>query len=124
MRKLELRQFWATAEVLAVAVAYILISTTAVDAIDLSSLFPADWSFTERVTGGGFLTGALVQVVLVLVGAYLLGLADFQRAIAASLAASTRKAWTIAAIATAIHIGTAMLVYLPQLNGFRAFTRP
>ena len=46
--------------------------------------------------------------------AYALGLKDLQRAIAASLAASTRKAWTIAGIATAIHIGTALLLFLPQ----------
>jgi membrane protease YdiL (CAAX protease family) len=53
-------------------------------------------------------------VVLVLFGACLLGGKDLQRAIAASLAASTSKAWTIAAIATAIHIGTGMLLFLPQ----------
>ncbi len=112
--KVEQRQVNAAAEVVSVAAAYILISTTAVRAIDLSSLFPAAWSSAERITGSGFLTGALVQVALVVLGAYLIGLKDLQRAIAASLAASTRKAWTIAAIATAIHIGTALLLFLPQ----------
>ena len=109
----ELQQVRAAAEVMSVAAAYILISTAAVGAIDLTFLFPGHWSSPERTTGGGFLTGALVQVVLVL-GAYLLGLKDLQRAIAASLAASTRKAWIIAALATAIHIGTAILVFLPE----------
>ncbi len=107
-------QVLAAAEVISVAALYILISTAAVGAVDAAFLFPADWSSEERATGGGFLTGALAQVVLVLLGAYLLGLKDLQRAIAASLAASTRHAWTIAAIATAIHIGTAMLAFLPQ----------
>lgn len=104
----------AAAEVIAVAAAYILISTSAVDAIDAAALFPAGWSPDERATGSGFLVGASVQLALVLAGAYIPGLGDLRRAIAASLAASTRKAWTIAAIATAIHIGTAMLLFLPQ----------
>ena len=107
-------QVRAAAEVVAVAAAYIVISTTAVGTVDLAFLFPADWSSVERTVGGGFLTGALVQVLLVLLAAYLLGIRDVHRAIAASLAPSTRKAWTIAAIATAIHIGTAMLVFLPE----------
>lgn len=107
-------QVRAGAEVVAVAAAYILISTTAVGTVDLAFLFPADWPPVERTVGGGFLTGALVQALLVLLGAYLLGIRDLRRAIAASLAPSTRKAWTIAAIATAIHIGTAVLVFLPQ----------
>lgn len=33
---------------------------------------------------------------------------------AASFARSTRQAWLIAGIATAIHVGTALIVYLPQ----------
>ena len=104
----------AAAEVLLVAAAYILISTSAVGTFDASSLFPAGWSVEERSTGSGFLVGALVQVVLVLVGAYLLGLQDLRRAVAASVAPSSQQAWIIAGIATAIHIGTAMLVFLPQ----------
>lgn len=104
----------ATAEVVAVAAAYILISTTAVGAIDVSSIFPAGWSTAERATGSGFLVGAVVQVLLVLIGAYLLGLRDLRKSIGAAFARSTRKAWTIAAIATAIHIGTAMLLFLPR----------
>ena len=111
---LQRQQVYAFAEVMAVATAYILISTAAVGAIDLASLFPAHWSPAERATGSGFLTGAVVQTALVLFGAYLLGLADLRKAIAASLAASTRKGWTIAAIATAIHIGTALLVFVPE----------
>ena len=106
----------AIAEVISAAALYILISTAAVSAVDVSFLFPANWSFAERATGSGFLTGALVQVALVLIGAYLIGLKDLQKAIAATVAASTRKAWTIAAIATAIHIGTAMLLFVPQLE--------
>ena len=112
--KPERQPFRAAAEVVVVAAAYVLISTTTVGAVDATSLFPANWSSAERATGGGFLTGALVQVVLVLAGAYLLGLKDLQRAIAASLATSTREAWIIASIATGIHIGTAILVFLPQ----------
>lgn len=112
--KLEDRRVHAAAQVVSVAAVYILLSTAAVSAVDASFLFPASWTLEERATGGGFLIGALVQVGLVLLGAYLLGLKDLQRAIAASLAASTRKAWLIAAIATAIHIGTAMLLILPQ----------
>lgn len=108
------QQGYAAAEVVAVAAAYILISTTAVGAVDVASLFPASWSTAERATGGGFLIGALVQVALVLLGAYLLGLEDLRNAMAASFARSTRKAWTIAAIATAIHIGTAILLFMPQ----------
>ena len=112
--KLEHQQVHAAAEVVSVAAVYILISTAAVSAVDVTFLFPANWSSAERMTGSGFLTGALVQVMLVLLAAYLLGCKDLQKAIAASFAASTRKAWIIAAIATAIHIGTAMLVLLPQ----------
>jgi hypothetical protein len=68
----------------------------------------------ERGVGSGFLTGALVQVALVLIGAWLLVCKDMRMAIAASFAASTRGAWIIAIIATAIHVGTGMLLFLPQ----------
>jgi hypothetical protein len=112
--KLERQQVQAAAEVVSVAAVYILISTGAVGAVDISFLFPANWSPAERMTGSGFLTGAVTQVILVLLGAYLVGLQELQRAISASLAPSTREAWIIAGIATAIHIGTAMLVFLPQ----------
>ena len=112
--KLERQQALAAAEVISVAAVYILISTSAVSAVDVAFVFPANWSSAERTTGSGFLIGALVQVVLVLLGAYLLRRKDLRRAMAASLAASTRQAWIIATIATAIHIGTAMLVFLPQ----------
>jgi hypothetical protein len=112
--KLERREVHAAAEVVSVVGVYILISTAAVGAVDVASLFPANWSSAERATGSGFLTGALVQVVLVLLGAYLLGPKDLRRAIAASFVVSTRKAWIIAAIATAIHIGTGLLVFLPR----------
>jgi hypothetical protein len=104
----------AIAEVLAVAAVYILVSTSAVGAFNAAFLFPANWSSAEKATGGGFFIGASIQVALVLLGAYVVGSKDLQRAIAASVAASTRKGWTIAAIATAIHIGTAMLLFLPQ----------
>jgi hypothetical protein len=112
--KVERQQAYAVAEVVSVAAVYILISTTAVSSVDASFLFPANWSSIKRATGGGFLTGAFVQLVLVLLGAYLLGRTDLQRAIGASVAPSTRQAWIIAGIATAIHIGTALLVFLPQ----------
>ena len=112
--KLDYPQVRAVAEVIAVAGIYILVSTNTVSAVDASSLFPPNWSAEERATGGGFLTGALMQVALVLLGAYLFGLSDLRKGIAASLAPSTRQAWIIAAIATAIHIGTAVLVFLPQ----------
>lgn len=112
--KLERRQVHAATEVLAIAAAYIVISTSAVKAFDVAFLFPANWSLDERSTGSGFLIGALVQVGLVLLAAYVVGLKDLRSAIANSFASSTRKAWTIAAIATAIHIGTALLLFLPQ----------
>jgi hypothetical protein len=112
--KHEHRQVRAAAEVISVAAVYILISTRAVSTVDVAFLFPANWSSDQRATGGGFLTGAVVQMALVLLGAYLLGRRDLQRAIAASFAPSTRKAWIIAAIATGIHIGTAMPVFLPR----------
>ena len=112
--KLDKRQVRAAGEVVLVAAAYILISTIAVSTFDARSLFPASWSPSERAVGSGFLIGAAIQMLLVLVAAYLIRLEDLQKAIAASFAASTRKAWTIAGIATAIHIGTALLVFLPQ----------
>jgi hypothetical protein len=112
--KLEGPRALALAEVVAVAAAYILISTAAVSAIDLAFLFPEGWSPEERGTGSGFLTGAIVQAMLVLAGAHVLRNPDLRCAIAASFAPSTRKGWTIAAVATAIHIGTAMLVFLPE----------
>jgi membrane protease YdiL (CAAX protease family) len=98
----------------AVAATYIVISTSAVGTLNADFLFPAEWSSVERTTGSGFLIGALFQVLLVLSAAYLFGLKELQRSIAASSAASTSKAWIIAAIATAIHIGTAILVFLPR----------
>ncbi len=104
----------AAAEVVAVAAAYILISTTAVGSIDAASVFPSSWTAAERSTGGGFLVGALVQVVLVLLGAYGLGRKDLRDAIVAGFAASTRPAWIVAGIATAIHIVTALLLFIPQ----------
>ncbi len=112
--KTERGQARAVLEVGAVAAAYIVISTSAVGALDASFLFPDGWSPAERSTGSGFLIGALFQLLLVLSAAYLVGLKDLQRAIAASSAPSTSKAWTIAALATSIHVGTAMLVFLPQ----------
>lgn len=75
-------------------------------------LFPTDWSASDRAIGGAFLTGALVQIALVLIGACLLD--DLRKAIASSLAPSTSKAWVIAGTATAIHIATAMLLFLPE----------
>ena len=104
----------AIGEVVVVAAAYIAISTNAVSALNLSGHFPAAWSFAEKATGSGFLVGAIAQVSLVLIGAYVLGLEDVREAIGRTFSRSTHKAWTIAAIATAIHIGTAMLVFLPD----------
>lgn len=104
----------ALAEVAAVALVYIAVSTSAARAIDLHWLFPSGWSPAERATGSGFLVGAIVQAGLVLAAAYLLRLTDLRQAIAAVAAPSTRQAWTIAIIATAIHIGTGILVFLPQ----------
>lgn len=72
------RPLRAIAEVVAVAVAYIAISTSAVGALDVSLLFPASWPLDARATGSGFLIGAVIQVVLVLVGAYLISLTDLQ----------------------------------------------
>lgn len=104
----------AVAETVAVAAAYMAVSIAAVSLLDVSHLFPETWSSEERATGGGFVIGAVIQVLLVLIGAYLIGLSDLRRAIAASVARSTSKAWTIAAIATAIHIGTAIVAILPD----------
>jgi hypothetical protein len=110
----EYRQLSAVAEVILVAATYIFISTAAVGGLGVAFLFPVHWSAAERATGSGFLIGAAVQVALVLSGAYLLRGPDLRRALAASLATSTRKAWTIACIATAIHITTALLLFLPR----------
>ncbi len=111
---IEQQQARAVAEVLTVAALYILISTTAVGSIDAASLFPPSWTPAERATGGGFLIGALVQILLVLIGAYGFGRTALREAIAAGFAASTRPAWIVAGIATAIHIGTALLLFLPE----------
>ena len=108
------RPLLAAAETVAVAAAYIAISIAAVGTFDLSFIFPEAWSPAERAVGRGFLIGALVQVTLVLVGACLPGLVDLRRALGKAFSPSTGKAWTIALLATAIHIGTAMLVFLPQ----------
>jgi hypothetical protein len=64
-----------------VAAAYIAISIGAVRAFDLSFVFPQVWSPAERAVGSGFLIGAFVQVLLVLIGAFLLGLVDLHSAI-------------------------------------------
>ena len=104
----------AIGQVALVAAAYIAISIASVGALDLSVIFPEGWSATERATGSGFLVGAIVQLALVLAAARLLGLQDVRLAIARTFSPATRGAWTIAAIASAIHIGTALLVYLPE----------
>jgi hypothetical protein len=87
---------------------------SAAKAFDLSVMFPEAWTAKERAVGSGFLIGALVQVGLVLLGAYGVRLVDLRKAIGNTFARSTRKAWTIALVATAIHVGTAALVFLPQ----------
>ena len=117
----ESRQLGAVAEVVVVAAAYILLSTSAVRTFDADFLFPMSWSFTERATGSGFLIGAVTQMLLVLIAAYILRLKDVQRAIAAAFKASTSKAWIITAIATAIHIGTAALVSCRNPNEFGSY---
>ena len=108
------RPLLAVTESVAVAAAYIAISMAAVRAFDLSFVFPEVWTPAQRAVGSGFLIGAFVQVLLVLLGACLPGLVDLRRAIRKTFSLSTRKAWTIAVLATAIHIGTALLVFLPQ----------
>ena len=108
------QQVSAALEVVAVAAAYISISTSAVGTLDADVLFPSSWSSAEKATGSGFLVGALFQVLLVLCAAYLVGLKDLQKAIETGLRTSTSKAWTIAGLATAIHIGTALIMFLPQ----------
>jgi hypothetical protein len=108
------RPLIAIAEVLAVAAAYIGISTGAVGTLDLSVLFPTAWAPAQRAVGSGFFIGAVVQVLLVLLGAYGLGLADVRKAIGRVFSPATRQGWTIALIATAIHIATAVLVFLPD----------
>jgi hypothetical protein len=112
--RIRFRLLPAIAEVVVVSAIYIVVSTAAVSALDLAQIFPDAWALEERSTGSGFLTGAVIQVILVLIGAYVIGLKDLQGAIAATLSPSTQKAWTIAAIATAIHVGTALLVFIPQ----------
>jgi hypothetical protein len=113
-RAIEHRPPAAIAQVAAVAAVYIAISIAAVGLLDLSSLFAEAWAPDEKATGGGFLTGAVVQIALVLAGAYLFGLEDLRLAIGKTFAPANRGAWTVAGIATAIHIGTALLVFLPQ----------
>jgi hypothetical protein len=104
----------AVAKTVAVAAAYITISLVAVSAIDVSFLFPEAWLPAERKVGSGFLVGAVTQVSVVLLGAYLLGIGDLREAIRHTFSPATRKAWIIAILATVIHIGTAVLVFLPQ----------
>jgi hypothetical protein len=108
------RPLWAVAETLVVTAAYIALSLTAVSVFDLSSVFPEDWAPAEKAVGSGFLIGVVVQVLLVLLAAHLIGLVDLRQAISNTFQRSTRKAWTIAAVATAIHIATALLVFIPQ----------
>jgi hypothetical protein len=108
------RRVHALVEVVLVAASFILISTASVRTFDLSGMFPADWLTAERATGSSFLIGAAIQVALVLVGAYLLRITDLRQAIAAGVAPATHKAWTIAVIATAIHIGTGILLFMPE----------
>lgn len=114
LKIIERRQAYALDEVVAVAAGYILISTTAVGTFDADFLFPSHWSPMERSTGSGFLIGAAVQCALVLIGVYLLSLTDLRKAILAGFTPSNRQGWTIAAIATAIHICTAILLVLPE----------
>ncbi len=104
----------AIAEVVAVGAAYIAISIAAVTSIDASFAFPEAWTAAQRDVGSGFMVGAVVQILLVLTGAYLLGLVDLRRAFSATVARSSGKAWTIAVVATAIHITTAVMMVIPQ----------
>ena len=108
------QQVIAAVEVVSLAGVYILISTASATTINASWLFPSVWSPAERATGSGFLIGAVVQVTLVLLGAYFLRSKDLQTAIAVCFARSSRQAWIIAGLATAIHIGTALLLFIPQ----------
>lgn len=104
----------AITETVAVAAAYITISLAAVATFNLSFVFPASWDAAERAVASGFLIGAAVQLLLILLGAYVLRLADLRLSLSKTFAGATPKAWTIAVIATAIHIGTAVVVFLPQ----------
>jgi hypothetical protein len=108
------RPLLAVTETVAVAAAYITITTAVVRAFDLSFVFPEVWTPAQRAVGSGFLVGAIVQVTLVLLGACFPGLVDLRRAIRKTFSRSTRKAWTIAVLATAIHIATGVLVFLPE----------
>lgn len=108
------RLLLALAETFAVAAAYIAISLVAVGTLDLSFVFPEVWGPAAGSVGSGFLIGVLVQVSLVLVGAYLLGLIDLRKAIGATFSPSPPKAWSIAVAATAIHLGTIALAILPH----------
>ena len=108
------RPLLAVVECGVVAAAYIAFSIAAVKAFDLSFVFPEVWTAPEKAVGSGFLIGAFVQASLVLLGAYLLRLVDLRKAIRETFSRSSRKAWTIALLATAIHIGTVVLIYLPQ----------
>ena len=107
-------QLVAFTEVLGVTGAYILISLFFVRVVDLSSILPDALSSQERTVGAGFLAGAVIQIALVLAGAYLLRLQDVVGAIRASVSPSTREAWIIASIATLIHIVTAVFVVIPE----------
>lgn len=108
------QRLWAIAETIAVAAAYIAISIAAVATFDLSFVFPARWTSAEQAVGSGFLIGALVQLLLIMLGAYVLRLADLRVSLSKTFSRSTQKAWTIAVIATVIHIGTAVAVFIPQ----------
>ena len=102
---------WRRRKAVLVAAAYIAI-TSRRSASSRFCRFPAAWS--EGTKHGTDLIGSVRPDRLVLLGAYLFGLEICGRSDGRTFSPSTPKAWTIAAIAAAIHIGTALLLFLPQ----------
>lgn len=109
-------KLFSLSEVALVGFLFIYISVATVNNVNGSEYFPSSWGAEIRQVGGGFLVGAVTQCALVLFAALILRSPDFQLAIKASLQRSTGRAWTIALIATAIHITTALTVVLTDAS--------
>jgi hypothetical protein len=102
----------ALLEVALVAFVYIATAHLVARLLDLRAVLPGDLDAHERSVGGVFLAGAIAQTAMVLL---FLGLRhpDFREAAKQTLQPATREGWTVAAIATAIHLGTAAAFFVP-----------
>lgn len=107
-------RLFAIGEVLLVTGAYIAISLGFVSAVDFAGIMPELLVERERIVGGVFLAGAAIQLALVLAAAYLLRLEAMAAAIRNAFKPATRSAWSIALIASAIHVATGAFAVLGE----------